>query len=185
MKEQRVSEILTNKYRKLNTNEFASKEWAMINIILEYLDEQHESNTDTPKIDKDDPCYVERNHMQSFSIEETKDKVNLTQEFSGAIWAKEFAKIYPMILKDSEGAMPSEEVMLTWFCNAIMAGYDYHANKISKLPKIDIGKLPRKIGRVTDSTWPLLEREKDISTVNSANAMHDAFTTALKKEGVL
>lgn len=48
--------------------------------------------------------------------------------FEAREWAKEFSRMFPMVLKDGEGAMPTEELMLGWFASAIMAGYD-HANR--------------------------------------------------------
>ena len=78
---------------------------------------------------------------------ESNKEINLTQEFSGAVWAKEFSKMYPMILKDGEGAMPTEEIMLTWFCNAIMAGYD-HANR--KQPATELVELDEVIVAIQD-----------------------------------
>lgn len=52
-------------------------------------------------------------------------EINLLVTFDAKVWAKEFSKIYPMVFKYGEGAMPTEELMLGWFANAIMTGYDY------------------------------------------------------------
>lgn len=39
-------------------------------------------------------------------------------------WASEFAKQYPILMHNGD-AIYSEDIMLGWFANAIMAGYDY------------------------------------------------------------
>jgi hypothetical protein len=48
------------------------------------------------------------------------DKINLTDSTDAKIWAQEFMKIWqeePIDILD-------EDLMLGWFANAIMAGYD-------------------------------------------------------------
>ena len=50
-------------------------------------------------------------------------QIDLTQEFSGDVWAREFLRINP-----EEKTGLDLDIMRAWFCNAIMAGYD-HANR--------------------------------------------------------
>jgi hypothetical protein len=47
-----------------------------------------------------------------------------TQSFSGADWAKAFMEQF----RERKGDI-DEELMLGWFCNAIMRGYDEHARR--------------------------------------------------------
>lgn len=51
-------------------------------------------------------------------------EINLHDCIDARIWAKEFSKMYPVILKDGEGATSTEELMIGWFANSIMAGVD-------------------------------------------------------------
>ncbi len=41
--------------------------------------------------------------------------------FDARVWAKEFCRLFPG---------HDEGLMISWFANAIMAGYDYAVNKI-------------------------------------------------------
>jgi hypothetical protein len=52
---------------------------------------------------------------------EPREEVNLTQEFDGRVWAKEFMRIVV-----NSGKPIDEEWIFGWFANAIMAGYDNH-----------------------------------------------------------
>lgn len=54
-------------------------------------------------------------------------KVNLTQIIDAQIWAKEWLKI----IKKHPNIPTDEGTMISWFANAIMAGYD-EANKRCK-----------------------------------------------------
>lgn len=70
------------------------------------------------------------------------DNLNwLTSEFDGAVWAREFCKVTGFV---------DEPWALTWFCNAIMAGYDYA--KREAVPSAPPGELdaldPRALERV-------------------------------------
>ncbi len=40
------------------------------------------------------------------------------------VWAEEFAKMYPMIWREGGAVTDVTDVMIGWFANAIMAGYD-------------------------------------------------------------
>lgn len=56
----------------------------------------------------------------------SKQEINLTQEFSAQVWAKEFNKTLVKL-----GHPPHDEgFLISWFANAIMAGYD-HANRMA------------------------------------------------------
>ncbi len=54
-------------------------------------------------------------------MKETK----LNDEFDASVWAKEFMKKFENRLEEID-----EDLMLGWFANAIMTGYDYPKNKI-------------------------------------------------------
>ena len=45
--------------------------------------------------------------------------VNLQETFDAVVWAREFMWLYRKF-----GYEPDEQMMITWFANAIMVGYD-------------------------------------------------------------
>lgn len=59
------------------------------------------------------------------NTKEMVEKVNLIGEFSGDVWAKEFIRIYNEQTKKGNHLWIDVDLMRAWFCNAIMAGYDY------------------------------------------------------------
>ena len=48
-------------------------------------------------------------------------KVNLNDTFDAAIWTEEWLKT----IEEKPGISTDEGAMISWFANAIMAGYDY------------------------------------------------------------
>jgi len=65
---------------------------------------------------------------------------NLTGEFDAKIWAEEFMKLFGKSLSQID-----EGLMLSWFANAIMAGYDKAKREALTAIKQEIlGKLPEK-----------------------------------------
>ncbi len=60
-------------------------------------------------------------------VEDVVDSSRLIGEFSAQIWAEEFKKLFPQI---------DEGLMLGWFANAIMAGYDYRAVEVPSVEEI-------------------------------------------------
>jgi len=66
------------------------------------------------------------------------EKVNLNGEFDASVWAKEFIEKtshYQPNTKDHVPVYIDEDVMLGWFANAIMAGYDYARRERPKEPE--------------------------------------------------
>jgi hypothetical protein len=51
---------------------------------------------------------------------EPRPDVNLTQCFDAQVWAREFKRLFPQ---------SDEGLMLSWFANALMAGWDEHARR--------------------------------------------------------
>jgi len=51
----------------------------------------------------------------------TDKGINLHDTFDSRIWAKEFQAT----IKNNPSIPKDESTMITWFANAIMAGYDY------------------------------------------------------------
>ncbi len=53
--------------------------------------------------------------------ESTKEKVNLNDTFDAVIWAEEWFKT----IKENPSIPTDRGTMISWFANAIMAGYDH------------------------------------------------------------
>ena len=51
-------------------------------------------------------------------------EINLTCEFEARVWAKEFMRLYGENLMKGNVLWVDESLMLAWFANALMAGYD-------------------------------------------------------------
>ncbi len=83
-------------------------------------------------------------------------KVNLTNEFDARIWAKEFMKI---VMKP--GKIIDEETMLSWFANAIMAGYDRHRWDDEKAARLEVLELPeiKDMFRTLQKAYPYVEQK--------------------------
>ena len=70
-------------------------------------------------------------------------EVNLTDCFDAKIWAKEFCKL---------NTASDERTMVSWFANAIMAGYDYAKREIkSNTEQLDNSK-PLREGKTKGNT---------------------------------
>jgi hypothetical protein len=71
-----------------------------------------------------DPC------VPYLVLDEDGVMKHLTQVFSGRVWAREFMKTYKFLFEQEKEI--DEELMHTWFANAIMAGYDFQARNTNK-----------------------------------------------------
>lgn len=72
----------------------------------------------------------EKEFMDNEKIDEIAMKI--CGNFDAKVWAEQFAKMY--MIKPLDNGVYSqtetEELMLGWFANAIMAGYDHARNRI-------------------------------------------------------
>lgn len=51
-------------------------------------------------------------------------ELELLKSFDGRVWAEEFVRI----AKEDPAIAQDVETMTTWFCNALMRGYDEYRN---------------------------------------------------------
>jgi len=55
----------------------------------------------------------------------TEKEINLTDCFDAQVWAKEFMRLYNKNIMKQNVLWIDESLMLAWFANSIMAGYDH------------------------------------------------------------
>ena|ERR1700727_2411201 len=65
------------------------------------------------------------------------EESDMIQNLDGYVWAKEFMRIF-----DDRKQNIDESLMASWFCNAIMCGYDAQQGKLAKITSLieEIGK---------------------------------------------
>lgn len=90
-------------------------------------DRRHPSDLDSPK----PPASL------SVSGETTRDE-SFTQSFDARVWARAFVEY----VRRNPSIATSESTMLGWFANALMRGYDEHANRRAGAPSEEVTDVP-------------------------------------------
>lgn len=123
-------------------NETTKKLAEALELLISYIEIDYPDNEGNVPV-----VYINaKQALADYRAEQEKpnNEIKLLNTTDAMVWATEFNKIYPMILKDGEGVTDSKEVLLTWFANAIMAGYDHARRKYepkNKLVELDYEKL--------------------------------------------
>ena len=97
----------------------------------------------------------------------------LMGEFDAKIWAKEFIKV----IKNNPDIIIDEDLMLGWFTNAIMAGYD--RGKMSE--KVDEVQLYLLL-QTKEAEFNILEESLDTERVDKNKYLAQAIAKELKGE---
>lgn len=119
-------------------NETTKKLAEALELLISYIEIDYPDNEGNVPV-----VYINaKQALADYRAEQEKpnNEIKLLNTTDAMVWATEFNKIYPMILKDGEGVTDSKEVLLTWFANAIMAGYDHARRKYepkNKLVELD------------------------------------------------